>query len=151
MLPKQLKDSQRHQRQPKQVELFLQRITALLPCEGKSCVTLSGERVTHDSLLERMCLTLAWFESFTLNNPNIDSSINFNVHSWIYWSLHKQMPCYLWRVLPHLETLGAGGRCIAKFWTWKKLNWLSGVLLPLPSLRLWIWKWMLKNVFPDSQ
>ena len=48
-------------------------------------------------------------ESFTLNNPNIDLSINFNVDSWIYWSVPKWTPSYLWRVLPHLETLGAGG------------------------------------------
>ena len=46
---------------------------------------------------------------FTLNNPNIDSSINFNVDSWIYWSLPKWTPGHLWRVLPHLETLWAGG------------------------------------------
>ena len=30
MLPKQLKDSQRHQRQPKQVELFLQSLIPVL-------------------------------------------------------------------------------------------------------------------------
>ena len=52
---------------------------------------------------------------------------------------------------PTLKLSEQGGQCITKFWTWKKLNWLSWVLLPLPSLRLWIWKWTLKNVFPDSQ
>ena len=40
MLPKQLKDSQRHQRQPKQVELFLQRSTS-----GKRGLVLEKPRL----------------------------------------------------------------------------------------------------------
>ena len=82
----------------------------------ESRVTLSGERVTCDSCsvwkygkAQTSHQVEIKSESFTLNNPNIDSSINFNVDSWIYWSLPKWMPGYLWRVLPRLETLWAGG------------------------------------------
>ena len=86
----------------------------------ESHVTLSGKRVTCDSHLvwkydkvQTSHQVKIKSESFTLKNPNIDSSINFNVDSWIYWSLPKRTPGYLWRVLPHLETLWAGGsvRC----------------------------------------
>ena len=82
----------------------------------ESHVTLSGKRVTHHSHSvwkygegQTSHQVEIKSESFTLNNPNIDLSINFNVDSWIYWSLPKWMPGYLWRVLPHLETLRAGG------------------------------------------
>ena len=88
----------------------------MLDSGKESCVTLSGKRVTCDSCLvwkyhkaQTLHQVEIKSESFTLNNPNIDSSINFNVDSWIYWSLSKRMPGYLWRVLPCLKTLWAGG------------------------------------------
>ena len=61
-------------------------------------------------------------KSFTLNNP-IDSCINFNVDSWIHWSLPKRTCRCLWGVLPHLETLlQAGGSVCRKVLNMEKIQ-----------------------------
>ena len=52
MLPKQLKDSQRHQRQPKQVELFLQSTCRIL--------AISYPRLLDDGMLPWFSPSPAW-------------------------------------------------------------------------------------------
>ena len=86
MLPKQLKNSQRHQRQPKQVELFLQRMIDLYSLNDSldmNIVSLALESIKVGTFpfwnSWNPLLTSAIAPASSINTP--DSPVVFGIHA----------------------------------------------------------------------